>query len=139
MTHSETLVPDLHAQSRDEIAARVARAQDLIPAGCHTYSKGDDQFPAIAPKAIDRGKGVRVWDLDDREYLDVGMGLRSVILGHAYEAVLAAVRRELERGSNFSRPSPLETALAERLIELIPSAEMVKLAKDGSDVTSGAV
>jgi glutamate-1-semialdehyde 2,1-aminomutase len=139
MTNSETLVPDLRAQSRDEIAARVARAQDLIPAGCHTYSKGDDQFPAIAPKAIDRGKGVRVWDLDDREYLDVGMGLRSVILGHAYEPVLAAVRRELERGSNFSRPSPLETALAERLCELIPSAEMVKLAKDGSDVTSGAV
>jgi len=115
------------------------RAHRLIPAGAHTYSKGDDQFPANAPGFIVRGSGARVWDPDGNEYVDWGMGLRAVILGHAYPRVVAAAREQLELGSNFVRPSPLEADLAERLVELIPSAEMVKLAKNGSDVTTAGV
>ena len=115
------------------------RAHRLIPAGAHTYSKGDDQFPANAPGFIARGLGARVWDPDGNEYVDWGMGLRAVILGHAYPRVIAAAREQLELGSNFVRPSPIEADLAERLVELIPSAEMVKLAKNGSDVTTAAV
>lgn len=115
------------------------RAHRLIPAGAHTYSKGDDQFPANAPSFIVRGLGARVWDPDGNEYVDWGMGLRAVILGHAYPRVVAAAREQLELGSNFVRPSPIEADLAERLVELIPSAEMVKLAKNGSDVTTAAV
>jgi glutamate-1-semialdehyde 2,1-aminomutase len=115
------------------------RAHRLIPAGCHTYSKGDDQFPESAPSFISKGKGSRVWDTDGREFVDWGMGLRSVILGHADETVLSAVRAQLELGSNFSRPAPLEADLAELLIETIPCAEMCKFAKNGSDVTTAAV
>jgi glutamate-1-semialdehyde 2,1-aminomutase len=115
------------------------RAHLLIPGGAHTYSKGDDQFPANAPAFIQSGRGVSVWDSDGNEYLDWGMGLRSVILGHAYPTVTAAAAAELDRGSNFVRPSPLEVQLAERLVELIPCAEMVKLAKNGSDVTTAAL
>lgn len=120
-------------------AALRERAHELIPAGAHTYSKGDDQFPSNAPAFIERGSGVRVWDVDGNEYLDWGMGLRAVLLGHAYPAVVQAAAHELERGQNFVRPSPLELELAERLVELIPSAQMVKLAKNGSDVTTAAV
>lgn len=115
------------------------RARRAIPGGCHTYSKGDDQFPENAPSFIASGSGCRAHDLHGREFIDWGMGLRSVILGHAYPAVLEAASRELARGANFTRPSPLETLLAEDLIELIPCAEMVKLAKNGSDVTTAAV
>ena len=115
------------------------RAHELIPAGAHTYSKGDDQFPENAPGFIERGQGARVWDVDGNEYLDWGMGLRAVLLGHAYPSVVAAAAAELGHGSNFVRPSPLELSLAERLVELIPCAEMVKLAKNGSDVTTAAV
>lgn len=115
------------------------RAHELIPAGCHTYSKGDDQFPSNAPAFIVRARDAKCWDTEGNEFVDWGMGLRSVILGHAYAAVLEAVRGELERGSNFSRPAPIETELAETLTELIPSAEMVKFGKNGSDVTSAAV
>jgi glutamate-1-semialdehyde 2,1-aminomutase len=115
------------------------RARQLIPAGCHTYSKGDDQFPASAPAFIAKGLGSHCWDLEGREYVDWGMGLRSVILGHAYPRVLDAVKTQLELGSNFTRPSPLEVELAELMVDLIPSAQMVKFAKNGSDVTSGAV
>jgi glutamate-1-semialdehyde 2,1-aminomutase len=115
------------------------RAHRAIPAGCHTYSKGDDQFPANAPAFIVSGQGCRVTDPDGRRYLDWGMGLRSVVLGHAYPRVVDAAREQLALGSNFTRPAPLELELAERLIELIPAAEMVKLAKNGSDVTTAAV
>ncbi|HEY7840706.1 MAG TPA: glutamate-1-semialdehyde 2,1-aminomutase [Gammaproteobacteria bacterium] len=115
------------------------RARQLIPGGAHTYSKGDDQFPQLSPGFMTRAKGALAWDPDGNEFLDWGMGLRSVCLGHAHEPVLEAVRAQLEKGVNFTRPSPLEADLAGMLGELIPSAEMVKFAKNGSDVTTAAV
>lgn len=115
------------------------RAHDRIPAGCHTYSKGDDQFPQLSPGFIVRGSGVRVWDVDGNEFLDWGMGLRSVILGHCYQPVLEAVRAQLDQGANFTRPSLLELELADRMATLIPAAEMFKFAKNGSDATTAAV
>jgi glutamate-1-semialdehyde 2,1-aminomutase len=115
------------------------RAHNLIPGGAQVYSKGDDQFPELAPGFIQSGKGARVLDVDGNEFLDWGMGLRSVILGHAYESVLEAVRSHLAMGSNHSRPHPVEVDLAERLTRLIPCAEMVKFGKNGSDATSAAV
>jgi glutamate-1-semialdehyde 2,1-aminomutase len=116
-----------------------ARAHRLIPGGCHTYAKGDDQYPVLAPAFIARGSGCRVWDADGREYVEYGMGNRAVGLGHAYPAVVEAVQRELSRGSNFTRPSPLEVACAEAFLGLIDGAEMVKFCSDGSDATSGAI
>jgi glutamate-1-semialdehyde 2,1-aminomutase len=116
-----------------------SRAHQLIPAGAHTYSKGDDQFPLNSPGFIERGEGCRVWDVDGNEYLDWGMGLRSVILGYGYPRVLEAVSAQLTKGTNFTRPSPVEVELAELLHALIPSAQMVKFAKNGSDVTSAAI
>jgi glutamate-1-semialdehyde 2,1-aminomutase len=115
------------------------QAHALIPGGCHTYAKGEDQYPVLAPGFIARGAGCRVWDVDGHEYIEYGMGNRAVALGHAYPAVIAAVRRELERGCNFTRPSPIELRAAEAFLELVDGAEMVKFCKDGSDATSGAV
>jgi glutamate-1-semialdehyde 2,1-aminomutase len=111
----------------------------FIPGGAHTYSKGDDQFPRLAPAAIVRGKGGRVWDLDGNEYVDCGMGLGAVSLGHAYEPVLEAVREQLELGAAFSRPAALELDLARDLLAIISSAERVKFAKNGSAVTTAAI
>lgn len=115
------------------------KAQRLIPAGGHTYSKGDDQFPELSPGFIVRGKDAHVWDVDGNKFLDWGMGLRSVILGYADERVLEPVKEQLALGSNFTRPSILESEVAEILTDLIPAGEMVKFAKNGSDVTTAAV
>ena len=115
------------------------RARRLIPGGCHTYAKGDDQFPRQAPPFIARGEGCHVWDLDGNRYVEYGMGLRAVTLGHAFAPVVEAVTRELRNGVNFSRPSPIEVECAEQLQSLIPSAEMVKFCKDGSHAVDGAV
>lgn len=116
-----------------------ARFHATIPGGSHTYAKGDDQFPeGLAPYLV-RGKGCHVWDVDGNEFIEYGMGLRAVTLGHAYEPVTAAAARELANGCNFVRPSPLELECAEELLALIKGAEMVKFAKNGSDATSAAI
>jgi len=114
-------------------------AHQLIPGGCHTYAKGDDQYPELAPGFIARGRGCRVWDVDGNQYIEYGMGNRAVALGHAYPAVVEAAQRELWNGCNFTRPSKIEVECAEQFLRLVNTAEMVKFCKDGSDATSGAV
>ena len=115
------------------------RANQFIPGGAHTYSKGDDQFPSNSPKFIERGLGCEIWDSNGNNYKDLAMSLGAVILGHAYEPVLEAVRKELNKGVNFCRPSVIEGELAELLNNIIPSAEMVKFGKHGSDAVTGAI
>ena len=115
------------------------KSHALIPGGAHTYAKGDDQFPELAPGFIVRGKGCHVWDVDGNEYIEYGMGLRAVTLGHAYDPVVEAAYRAMQLGANFTRPSTIEVEYAEMLLGMIDGAEMVKFAKDGSDVTSGAI
>ncbi len=115
------------------------RAHDLIPGGAHTYAKGDDQYPELAPPFIAYGRGSHVWDLDGSEYIEYGMGLRSVGLGHAFPAVIEAVKRELANGTNFTRPSAREVEAAEVFLDCVTTAEMVKFAKNGSDATTAAV
>ncbi len=115
------------------------KAHHFIPGGAHTYSKGDDQFPSNAPKIIDRGEGCHLWDVDGNKWLDLGMSLGTMVLGHAYGPVVEAAQKELSRGCNFVRPSVLEGELAEMVSEVIPSAEMVKFGKNGSDAVTAAV
>ncbi len=115
------------------------KIHNLIPGGGHTYSKGDDQFPKIAPAAIGYAKGAYVWDIDGNKFLDCSMGLTSVSLGHAYEPVIDRVKHELDSGVNFQRPSYLEMEMAELFLSLVPQHQMIKFAKNGSIVTTAAV
>jgi len=115
------------------------KAHRLIPGGSHTYAKGDDQYPERAPGFIVRGKGCHVWDLDGNEYIEYGMGLRAVTLGHAFDPVVEAAYAQMQLGTNFSRPAKIEVDLAEVMLEILDGADMVKFAKNGSDVTTAAV
>lgn len=115
------------------------RAHALIPGGAHTYAKGDDQYPVLAPGFITRGAGCHVWDVDGNEFVEYGMGLRAVTLGHAYPPVISAARAAMEAGLNFTRPSPVEVECAETFLSCVKSADMVKFAKNGSDATTAAV
>ncbi|SDP37962.1 glutamate-1-semialdehyde 2,1-aminomutase [Phyllobacterium sp. OV277] len=114
-------------------------AHHLIPGGAHTYAKGDDQYPVLSPGFIARGHGSHVWDIDGNEYIEYGMGNRAVGLGHAYPPVLEAAMRQLKLGCNFTRPAEIEVECAATFLETVPSAEMVKFCKNGSDATSAAV
>lgn len=115
------------------------RAHRAIPGGCHTYAKGDDQYPANAPAFIARGRGCHIWDVEGREYIEYAMGLRSTTLGHCWPSVVDAAAASLQVGNNFNRPHELEVQCAEMFLELIPTADMVKFTKDGSSVMTAAV
>ncbi|HET9138552.1 glutamate-1-semialdehyde 2,1-aminomutase [Actinophytocola sp.] len=115
------------------------RLHAVIPGGAHTYAKGDDQYPEGMAPVISHGRGAHVWDVDGNSYIEYGSGLRAVSLGHAHPRVTEAVRRELDRGANFVRPSIIELTAAERFLAAVPTAEMVKFTKNGSDATTAAI
>lgn len=114
------------------------RLNKVIPGGAHTYSRGFDQFPANAPQILERGAGAYVWDPEGNRYLDYGMALRAVTLGYSNQRVNAAAWKQIENGNNLTRASSIELEAAELLVDLIPSADMVKFAKNGSNATTGA-
>jgi glutamate-1-semialdehyde 2,1-aminomutase len=116
-----------------------ARLHQLIPGGAHTYARGSDQFPENMTPVLVRGRGARVEDLDGNWLVEYGMGLRSVTLGHGYQPVVDAVRNAAAEGVSFSRPSMWELRAAEDFLEQAPGTDMVKFAKNGSDVTTAAV
>src|ERR1041384_4422519 len=115
-----------------------ARLRRVIPGGAHTYAKGSDQFPEREPGVIARGKGCHVWDVDGNEFIEYGMGLRAVTLGHAFPPVVDAVRESLALGTNFTRPAAIELECAEAFLDIIRGAEMVKFTKDGSTADTAA-
>jgi len=134
-----TDTPSARLEGSSRAEAQRRRAHDLIPGGAHTYAKGDDQYPEGAPAFIVRGRGCHVWDVEGREFIEYGMGLRSVTLGHAHPAVVEVAAAAMRMGTNFTRPSPLEADCAERLLGLVPGADMAKFCKNGSDATTAAL
>lgn len=116
------------------------RALKYIPLGSQTFSKSKAQFPyGVSPYFIKRGQGSHVWDVDDNEYIDYISALAAITLGHNDPDVTAAVKSQLNDGTIFSLPHELELLVAEKIIEMVPCAEMVRFGKNGSDVTAGAV
>src|SRR5215813_10551708 len=116
------------------------RARRVVPGAAQTLSKGPSMFVEGAyPVFLERGSGCRVWDVDGNEYVDYLLGLASITLGYAYPAVVEAVTRQMERGSIFSLPHPLEVEVSERLRDVIPCAEMSRFLKTGSEADAAAV
>jgi glutamate-1-semialdehyde 2,1-aminomutase len=127
------------SNAESDFAELRRRIHGVIPGGAHTYSRGDDQYPSIAPPILARGKGAYVWDTQGTRYLDYGMALRAVTIGYADPRVNAAAIAEIEKGVNLTRASLTELEAAELICATIPSAEMVKFGKNGSNVTTAAV
>jgi glutamate-1-semialdehyde 2,1-aminomutase len=116
------------------------RAERSIPLGSQTFSKSKVQYPwGVSPYFIARGAGSRVWDIDGNEYVDFVNSLLAITLGHGDPDVTEAVKAQLEDGTIFSLAHPLETEVAERIIDMAPCAEMVRFGKNGSDSTAGAI
>ena len=116
------------------------RAIKTVPLGSQTFSKSHIQFPnGATPLFFDRAQGVNIIDPDGNHYIDYVLGLLPITLGYCDPDVDQAVIKQIMKGSIFSLPSVLEMELSEKLVELIPSAEMVRFGKNGSDVTSAAV
>ena len=125
------------SESRDRTYSE--RLQHVIPGGAHTYSRGDDQYPSNAPQILERGEGAYVYTPDGRKLLDYGMALRAVTVGYGNKPIADGAFEQILKGNNLTRASTIELAAAELLCETIPSAQMVKFAKNGSTVTTAAL
>lgn len=116
------------------------RALESIPLASQTFSKSHLTYPeGQSPLFVTHGSGSHVWDVDGNEYTDFISGLLPVLLGYTDPDVTAAVIEQLSRGITFSLPTPIETEVAELLVELVPCAEKVRFGKNGSDATSAAI
>ena len=116
------------------------RAEKTIPLGSQTFSKSHIAYPKnVSPLFIKRGEGCQVWDADNNQYTDFVSGLLSVSLGYCNKEVDSAVIEQIKSGVTFSLPHQLEMIVAEKLVALVPCAEMVRFGKNGSDATSAAI
>jgi glutamate-1-semialdehyde 2,1-aminomutase len=117
------------------------RAKRVIPGGNMLLSKRAEMFlPEQWPAYFSRAQGCRVWDLDGAQYIDMSlMGIGTNTLGYGHPEVDAAVRAAVDAGNMSTLNCPEEVALAERLIELHPWAEMARLARSGGEADAVAV
>ena len=117
------------------------RAKKIIPGGTMLLSKRPEMFlPDQWPAYFSRSKGCKVWDLDDREYIDMSiMGIGTNILGYGHPEVDEAVLKNIKNGNMSTLNCPEEVYLLEKLIEMHPWAEMGRLARAGGEINSIAI
>lgn len=116
------------------------RALKSIPLASQTFSKSLTQYPrGVSPFFIEKGKDAKVWDVDGNEYIDFVNSLAAVTLGYCNTDVDKAVKAQMKNGVTFSLPHALELEVAEKLIKIIPCAEKVRFAKNGTDATSASI
>lgn len=115
-------------------------AEELIPLGAQTFSKSRTHYPVgYAPLFAAKGRKSHLTDIDGNKYIDLVAALASVSLGYSNRKIDKAVRKQLAKGVSLSLSGRLELEVAEKICNLVKSAEMVRFAKNGSDVTSAAV
>ena len=119
---------------------QLKRAEQTIPLGSQTFSKSRTQYPVgISPLYAVRAKGAEIWDIDGNVYIDLVSSLASITLGYEEPEVNRAVKKQLRSGVSLSLPAKIESEVSELIVEMVPSAEMVRFGKNGSDATSAAI
>jgi glutamate-1-semialdehyde 2,1-aminomutase len=88
---------------------------------------------------VKRGRGARIWDLDDNEYIDYRLGYGPVILGHCDPRVDAAAREGQEIGTVFALSTEREAIVAELISEMVPAAELVRFSNSGTEAVMAAL
>jgi glutamate-1-semialdehyde 2,1-aminomutase len=116
------------------------RALQTVPLGSQTFSKSKTQLPyGVSPYFAAQAEGAYMIDADGNRYIDFVNSLASVTLGYNDPDVTKAVKEQLEQGVIFSLANELEFIVAEKIVEMVPCAEMVRFGKNGSDATAGAI
>ena len=107
------------------------KAKKFIASGTNTFSRAPGVFPdGGAPKFLQKQNGAHTWDVDGNEFIDMVMGCGPVTLGHNHPVVNEAIKNQLMDGILYSMLHPLEVEVAEKLVNVIESAEMVKFSKN---------
>ena len=119
-------------------SSRYQQAQKYIPGGVNSPVRA---FKSVGgePVFIKRAKGAYLWDADDKQYIDYVGSWGPMILGHAHPEVIAAVQETAANGLSFGAPTEIETQLAKKICELIPSIDKVRMVSSGTEATMSAL
>ena len=116
------------------------RAIEVTPLGAQTYSKSYRYYcQGDSPAFIERGEGCYLYDVDGNKFIDFVCALGPITIGYNIEEVNNAIKEQLEKGISFSLQAEVEVELAEKIIDIIPCAEMVRFVKNGGDATTSAI
>ncbi|WP_296804213.1 aminotransferase class III-fold pyridoxal phosphate-dependent enzyme [uncultured Methanobrevibacter sp.] len=116
------------------------RAVEVTPLGAQTYSKSYRYYcQGDSPAFIDRGEGCYLYDVDGNKFIDFVCALGPITIGYNVKEINDAVKAQLDKGISFSLQAEVEVDLAEKIIEIIPCAEMVRFVKNGGDATTAAI
>jgi len=117
---------------------RFVQAQQHIPGGVNSPVRA---FKGVGgdPVFIDRASGAYIYDPDGKQYIDYVGSWGPMILGHAHPAVLEAVSAVIQKGLSFGAPTQVETTMADRVCELVPSMDLVRMVSSGTEATMSAI
>ncbi len=115
-----------------------AAAQQVIPGGVDSPVRAFRSVGGV-PRFIERGQGAAIWDADGNRYIDYVLSWGPLILGHAHPAVVAALQEAAPRGTSYGAPTSLEVELAQAVIDLAPSIEMIRFVNSGTEATMSAL
>ncbi len=114
------------------------RAKQLMPGGVNSPVRAFRSVQ-LDPLFIAAGRGSKIKDVDGNEYIDYVGSWGPLILGHAHPEVIEAVKKTAEKGTSFGAPTELEVRIAEKIIEMVPSVEMVRMVNSGTEATMSAI
>lgn len=114
------------------------QAKQLIPGGVNSPVRA---FGSVGgtPRFVERGDGPYFWDVDGNRYIDYVQSWGPLILGHSHPRVVKALQEAVARGTSYGAPTQIENELAELVIELVPSVEMIRFVNSGTEATMSAL
>ena len=114
------------------------KAKKIIPGGVNSPVRACNAV-GIDPPFIASAKGCFLTDADGKEYIDYVCSWGPMILGHAHPSVVRAIREGLESGTSYGAPTALEVTMAELIVEMVPSIEMVRMVNSGTEAAMSAI
>jgi len=114
------------------------KACEIIPGGVNSPVRA---FKSVGgqPILISKGKGSKITDIDGNVYIDFISSWGPLILGHAYQPIVEAIQKAAELGTSYGAPTLQETEMAELIVSMVPSVEMVRMVSSGTEATMSAV
>jgi len=122
----------------EKSSALFQRAVQLIPGGVNSPVRAGKAV-GIDPLFISRAEGCYMWDADGNRYIDYVCSWGPMILGHGYPDIIRALEKRISRGTSYGAPTDLEVEMAEMIVDMVPSIEMVRMVNSGTEATMSAI
>ena len=114
------------------------KAQKLLPGGVNSPVRAFKSVGA-SPIFLKKGRGSHLWDVDGNEFIDYVGSWGPFIVGYSHPQVVEAIREEAGKAVSFGAPTAVEIELAELIIQMVPSIEMVRMVNSGTEATMSAI